>query len=350
MIHIRSILLSILSKLLSIRFSILFSILCSFLIAASVVGCSQPAKTVSKFEKVTVNQAFENLLYIALYVAKDAGFFKEQGLDVDIQTGGGDAQAFAALTSGKSEFAQGDPAFVAISHEKGWDGRVIGMVVNRAALWGVSLKPDIEPFSDPAGFRGMTVATFPEPNTSYVIQKQLAQRGKLRLGRDTRILQVVFGTEVATLKNGQADIAQMLEPNVSQLEKEGGKVVFSYPDVWGPIAFTGVMTSEEMIKSRPETVQKFANAYEKALVYVHDNADGTAEIAAKRFPSIAPDVIRGAIKRALASQVFPNHLAVDEQAWRKLLQIRIETGDLKRMPEVDLIDNSFAQKATGAGG
>lgn len=307
----------------------------------------EPARG-TKLEHVTVNQAFENLLYIGLYVAKDAGFFEREGLSVDIQTGGGDAQAFAALTSGRSEFAQGDPAFVAISHEKGWDGRVIGMVVNRAALWGVALKPEIKPFSDPRGFKGLSVATFPEPNTSYVIQKQLAQRAHLKLGKDTRILQVVFGTEVATLKNGQADIAQMLEPNVSTLEKEGGHVVFSYPEVWGPIAFTGVTTSAQILRERPQMVQKFANAYEKALVFVHNNFEGTVEIASKRFPNISKDVIRQALTRALNSKVFPDHLEVDEESWKKLLAIRIETGDLKKYPEQNLIENSFAERAKTA--
>jgi len=72
-----------------------------------------------------VNEAFEHLLYIGLYVAKDKGFFEQQGLDVKIETGGGDAQAFSALTSGSAQFAQGDPAFVAIANEKGWMGALL---------------------------------------------------------------------------------------------------------------------------------------------------------------------------------------------------------------------------------
>ena len=322
-----------------------------------LTGCSsqqhQASQTTDKTpanqtaaEKVVINQAFENLLYICLYVAKDGGFFKEEGLDVDIQTGGGDAQAFAALTSGKADFAQGDPAFVAISSEKGWNGKILGMVVDRAALWGVSLKKTIKPFSDPAGFRNLTVATFPEPNTSYVIQKQLDQRAHLILGKDTKILQMVYGTEAAALKNGQADIAQMLEPNVSLMEKEGASVVFSYPEVWGPIAFTGITASEKTVQEKPEMVQKFVNAYEKALHYVHTDLDGTADIAAKRFPNIPRPILKQALTRAMKAKVFPEHLTVDKTAWQKLLQIRIEIGDLKKMPDDrKLIDNSFAEKA-----
>lgn len=166
---------------------------------------------------VTVNQAFEHPLYIALYVAKDAGFFERQGLNVDIQTGGGDAQAFAALTSGNAQFAQGDPGFVAIAYESGWEGRVVAMAVDRVAIWGVTFDTSIQPFTDPANFKGKTVTTYPEPNTSYVVQKQLAQKAGLALGTDVKILQVPFGTEIATLQNKRADIAQTIEPNVSQV-------------------------------------------------------------------------------------------------------------------------------------
>lgn len=295
---------------------------------------------------VTVTQAFENLLYIGLYVAKDRGFFRENGLDIRIQTGGGDAQAFAALASGKADFAQGDPAFVAISREKGWNGKVVGMVVNRAALWGVTLRDDIKPFSDPVHFRDLTVATFPAPNTSYVIQQQLDQKAGLKVGKDTKILQVVFGTEGAALRNKQCDIAQMLEPNVSIMERDGARVVFSYPDVWGPIAFTGVMTSDRILKEDPELVQRFISAYEKALRYVNENHDGTVDVACKRFPGIAREILAQALRRSVSAHVIPEHISVDSQAWRKLLKIRLDTGDLKSLPADNLVlDNSFARKA-----
>ncbi|HEY9788734.1 MAG TPA: ABC transporter substrate-binding protein [Candidatus Obscuribacterales bacterium] len=294
-----------------------------------------------------INQAFENLLYIGLYVAKDGGFFEKEGLDVQIETGGGDAQAFSALTSGKAEFAQGDPAFVAIANEKGWDGRVVAAAVHRAAIWGVTFDKSIKPFSDPVGFKGRTVATFPEPNTSYVIQKNLDEKAGLILGRDTKILQVPYGTELATLSNRQADIAQTLEPNVSQVQTKGGRVVFSYADAWGPILFTGVMTSKQLIDEHPETIRKFVAGYEKALRYIHTNPDGTVELAAKRFPDIPKDIIRMALARSVKSGCVPAHTQIDPQSWKRVLEVRVQVGDLKRLPEKDLVDNQFAIAAAG---
>ncbi|NER26435.1 MAG: ABC transporter substrate-binding protein [Symploca sp. SIO1C4] len=307
-----------------------------------VLGCRPKTTTISK---VIVNQAFEHPLYIGLYVAQDAGFFKAEGLDVEIKTGGGDSQAFSALTSGAAQFAQGDPAFVALANEQGYQSRVIAMAVDRVAIWGVTFDNKIKPFVDPIGFKGKTITTYPEPNTSYVVQKQLSIQAGLKIGTDTKILQVPFGSELATLKDGRANVAQTIEPNVSQVVKEGGTVVFSYPDAYGPLAFTGVMVSKDFIDKNPETVQKFINAYEKALRYVHSNFEETVKIAQAKIPTVAPDIMKEALSRLIDSDSIPRTAKVDLKSWQKLLKIRIEVKDLKEMPKIDLIDNSFAEKA-----
>jgi len=306
-------------------------------------GCG---KKEDKLTKVTISQAFQHLLYIGLYVANDAGFFKEQGLEVNIETAGGDAQTFSALTSGSVQFCQGDPAFVAIANEKGWEGRVIVMAVDRVAIWGVTFDTTIAPFTDPIGFKGKIVATYPEPNTSYVVQKQLDQKAGLVLGKDTKILQVPFGTEISTLRNKRADIAQTIEPNVSQVEVQGGRVVFSYPEAYGPLAFTGLMTSKKLIDENPELVQKVVNAYEKAFNFIQTNFDSTVNIAKKELPNLDEQIIIKALHRLIDSGSIPKHAKINEESWKKLLQIRVDVGDLKSMPNINLIDNSFAEKTT----
>lgn len=274
--------------------------------------------------------------------------FEKEGLDVTIDTAGGDAQAFSALTSGKAQFAQGDPAFVAIANEKGWDGRVVAAAVNRAAIWGVTFDKNISPFVEPIGFKNRAVATFPEPNTSYVIQKDLDAKAHLELGKDTTIVQVPFGTELATLKDRRADIAQTLEPNVSYVQSQGGRVVFSYPDAWGPLLFTGVMTSKQLIDQQPDLVARFVRAYNKALLFINSDLEATVPLAQKRFPTVDKEVLRLALKRLVQSKCIPSTAHIDSDSWRKVLAIRVEVGDLKKLPAKVLIDNRFADEASAA--
>ncbi|HKO18802.1 MAG TPA: ABC transporter substrate-binding protein [Acidobacteriaceae bacterium] len=292
-------------------------------------------------QHVVINEAFEHLLYIGLYVASDAGFFAREGLDVTINTGGGDAQAFSALSSGAADFAQGDPAFVAIAHERGWDGRVVAMAVNRVAIWGITKDSTIKPFTDPRGFRGRRVSTYPRPNTSFVVQEALVRRAGLRIGQDTRIVEVPFGTEIAALERGDVDIAQTIEPNVTQFEVKGGHVVFSYPDAWGPLAFTGVMVSERTIRERPDMVRRFVHAYSAAYGFLREHPDSATVIAASHLKSLDHATIRRALQRLIDSQSLPPSVEVDSASWRKLLEARVQVGDLRRMPNVPLYDNQF---------
>ncbi len=324
--------------------SAVIKIIAALILVSGFTHCRCADKKEKK-TTVTISQAFQHLLYIGLYVSQEKGFFAEEGLDVKIETAGGDAQAFSALTSGNADFAQGDPAFVAIANEQGWGGKVVVMAVNRVAVWGLTFDQTIQPFTDPVGFKGHTVATYPNPNTSYVVQKQLALKAGLELGKDTKILEVEMGTELASLHSGQATIAQTIEPNVSAAELEGGKVVFSYPEAWGDFAFTGLMVSDRTIKEKPEMVQKVVNAYEKALRYIHTDLEGTLLVAKKYLPDLKEEVIRTALKRLISSGCIPEHTPINENSWRSLLQTRIDVGDLKQMPTANLIDNSFAEKA-----
>lgn len=298
----------------------------------------------SKRNDVVITQAFDNLLYLGLYVADEGGFFAKEGLSVRIETAGGDSQAFAALTSGKCDFAQGDPSFVAIAAEKGWDGRVIASVVNRAAIWGVTFNESMARIDSIQQLKGKTVAVFPNPNTSYVIQKQLTESAGMTFGEDIRIIQVPFGTELATLKNSQADVAQTLEPIVSEVELQGGKVVISYPDFYGPIAFSGLMVSQKTISKNPEMVRKMIRAYNHALSYIHEDVESAIEIAVKHFSDMDREVIASAVRRLVESGSIPSSTEVTKDAWEKLLKIRLEVGDIHRMPERKLYDNSFIAK------
>src|SRR5579864_2819825 len=93
--------------------------------------------------KIVINEAVRTLLYIPLYHAKEKGYFKEEGLSVDIVTGGTATSSFAAMMSGQAQFSQADPMYVPISREQGAKTRVVAQVVARIAVWGVALDPAI---------------------------------------------------------------------------------------------------------------------------------------------------------------------------------------------------------------
>lgn len=303
-------------------------------------------KPASDIKKITINQAAKTLLYLPLYVAIDKEYFGDS-LQVTVNTGGGDSQAFSALLSGNAQFAQGDPAFVAISHEKGVKARVIASVLNRASFWGVSLNPKDEVISNPQGFINKTVVTYPCPNTACLIQKELIKRANLKLDKNTKMIAATFGAEFGPVQTGAANMAVSIEPAVSQAVQNGGKVVFSYADLWGPFLLTGLMSTENYIRDNQKVVQTVVEAYEKSLRYIHSNPEGAIEVGKRQFPEVPTEVIRMAVLRMIKEGVFPAHAFVETDAWHNVLQLRVDMKDLQAMPAEDLRDNSFAEQALG---
>jgi NitT/TauT family transport system substrate-binding protein len=105
------------------------------------------------------------------------------------------------------------------------------------------------------------------------------------------------------------------------------------------------MTSQELIEKNPELVQKMVKAYEQAFQYIQNDFDGALQIAQKRLPTLKPEVTKMALKRLVDSGCIPKHAKVDPESWRKLLEIRVDVGDLKKLPTKELVDNRFAEKA-----
>lgn len=331
------------------RYGIAMAVL--VVLAAGIWVYRQSDKTrTNPVNKVVLDQAAKTLLYLPLYVAIDQGFLAKRGVEVSVVTAGGDSPAFAALASGQAQFAQGDPTFVAVSHERGGPGVVIASVLDRVAFWGITFNPKIQIFTDPAEFRNRTVVTFPAPNTSYVVQQGLVQRAGLKLGDNTKILQAAFGTELGPVQNGMADIAMSIEPTVSQAEAQGGRVVFSDADAWGPFLLTGLMTTEDFIKIKPAVVQAFVDAYEEAFRAIHSDRETVVATAVKYFPEVKADVVRTAVKRLTDSKVFPDHARVDVASWKAALELRVKVGDLRSAGQDELVNNSFAEKAAAPAG
>ena len=301
---------------------------------------SQQTSEEQKLEKVKVAQFAEFFLYMPVYLADGKGFFKDQGLSVDIVSTGGDDKTFAAVISGGVQFGIADPMFVAIARSKGQPGKVIASIVNGVPFWGVTKNPNVPEIKDPKQLEGFTVATFPSPSTAFTLQSEMFKKA----GLPPKIRQAGFGTLLALLEVGEADIVLELEPNVSTAVKGGARVVYSMADMYGDFAITGVTTSEELIAKRPDLVQKFVNAIQQAESYAHSDPEGVVVFAVNRFPNLNPVIVEQALKRVLDSNTFPRYTQISKEAWQKANQLRVHAGDLPTIDE-GALDNTFAQKA-----
>jgi NitT/TauT family transport system substrate-binding protein len=91
-------------------------------LAAAPQIVSRRALGAGPMRTIRFSEAVHNLGYIDLYVARDKGFFQDQGIELQLSAAGGDTQAFASVLGKSAEFGCGDSTLAEISLEKGGPG------------------------------------------------------------------------------------------------------------------------------------------------------------------------------------------------------------------------------------
>ncbi|MEN3752916.1 ABC transporter substrate-binding protein [Mangrovibacter yixingensis] len=301
---------------------------------------------------VRINQAFQSLLYLPLYIAQDKGFFKQQGVDVKISTGGGGAQSWAAVIGGSADFSIQDPVFVPKTRENGGDGVVVAGVQNAPTIFvfgkdGTSLQQNL------AYLSGKRVVTSPEPDTTWAFMSYLIKQQKLK---DVKLVHVAIGNEIPAVAAGRADYALAAEPQVTMAEQQNGLHVvysFSADKSWYPFAFSSLTTTRQYIQKHPKAAQAVVTAFEQASRYIYSHPDDAVTIAHHYFPALPVDLVKKAVQREIDAKGYPENVLVTQKAWDNNMNIALYAKNIKAYPSEatsykNNVDTTLATKAKQA--
>lgn len=309
--------------------------------AAALLAGGSLARAQEK--KVVLSQAFQSMLYLPVYIAQDAGFFKKHGLEVSKQTAGAPSTALSAVLSGSADFSLHGPEWTAIAASKGAPVNVIANVVNGAAVW-IATAPGYK-FTSIKDLKGETVVTGTMPTTSTSLFLKLLKENGMDAD-SVKMMQVQLGSEIGPLVAGQAKIAVMYEPGLDQAVARGMKVVLGFPKLYGPYAFSAITAKKDV---DPDTAQRFVSALQDALVYMQSNQKAVLEIAKKEFPTLDPIVVEAATNRMLAEGVYPKSVEISAAALEVSMATQIALGNLQTQPVyADFISQKFIRAAVAA--
>ncbi|PIP00076.1 ABC transporter substrate-binding protein [Pleomorphomonas carboxyditropha] len=281
--------------------------------------------------EVRINQAFQSLLYLPLYVAQEKGYFADEGLKVTISTGGGGAQSWAAVIGGSADFSIQDPVFVPKTRENGGDGVVVAAIQNAPTVFIIG--KDGTPLQDNlAHLSGKRVIVSPQPDTTWAFMSYLVKQQTLE---NVKLVNVSIGNEVPAIVSDRADYALAVEPQVTQSIRQNGLssvYSFSANKDWFPFAFSSLTTTKDYISKNPEVAQGVITAFEMASRYIYKDFDGTVEIAAKYFPNLPKEIVAEAVKREIDAKGYPENVLVTKTSWDNNLNIALYAKNVKAYP------------------
>ncbi|TYC52461.1 ABC transporter substrate-binding protein [Rhodobacterales bacterium] len=294
-----------------------------------------------------ISEAIHLGLYMPVYVAIDKGLFQDQGLGTDLKSAGGIAQPVSALLSGAADFAVTGTGMSINATVEGAQMVNVAKIAGQISVWILARKGTS--FNGPEDFAGKTIATLKFPSNTFTTPTYAMKLAGLDPEKDVKFLQLPFGAQLQAVADGRADFATVFEWDASigatQFDLD---VVYSLGEALGPAVFSSTFVTRDFIEKSPETVQLYCNAIAAAEKLLHEDESVFVDVATKQFPQVDPAVIAAAHSRFFGSvPLVPRNPIISEDEWNTLVAHEDGAGTLRaNLPFADMVDNSFAVKAT----
>jgi NitT/TauT family transport system substrate-binding protein len=252
-------------------------IICSVLLVLTVAACgkeqsSGSTKKSSEPLKVTLPTWTG---YGPLFLAKEKGFFEENGIEVELSIVEGLAERKQALASGKIDgMATALDVQVSLAAAN-IPVSVVWILDDSFGGDGILVKNEINSIQD---LKGKTMA-FEVGSTSHMLALTALQQGGLTES-DVEVIQMSAGDAGAAFAAGKVDAAVTWEPWLSKGSEANGKVLLSTKDLPGIIVDT-ISFKEDVIKNRPEDIKAFVKAMGQAMDFWKENKEEADKIMAK---------------------------------------------------------------------
>jgi NitT/TauT family transport system substrate-binding protein len=255
----------------------------------SLKASQVPAQTTMKKVRVSIPGA--NVTYLPFYAAKDKGYYKEDGIDIEFILMPASLASTAVLT-GDIDYNGAVTGVVAAAVR----GQPIKAVIftMRSPVQGLMAKPDIK---DLQQLKGRKIGVSSPGSTTDLSTRHILRRQGFEFGRDYSI--VYIATEpgrLAALETGVLDAAMLSVPeNIIARQKGFNELALSADFIEFPQ--NGFGASNKKIKENPEEISRMVRATLRGLVFVSDNKnkDACLDIIVKNW---------GIKSRAMASEMY----------------------------------------------
>lgn len=307
------------------------------LVAVLILLVSLVAKAESRVVNLAAPAA--SLSQIPFYVAQERGFFKDEGLDVNLIVMGAPVANLALI--GQNVDFSSVPTAALSAMLRGAPLRVIFNAFYRPLVWLYS-KADIRLVKELKGKRVGVAGIGSGPD--HLLRELLRQNG-MDPGRDVTILGLGVPSNLYTaLSTGNIDASVFVIPwNFTAGDAGFFELVsFVHQDT---VQFQGsVVVRDELMRTDPQVVEKFVRGTIKGLLYSRANRSGTIAILARNLKvdeKTAPKIYD------IGKSAMTVDGSVNESAQKKALDFVARVQGLKDPGPVEkFFDFSLARKVS----
>ena len=282
---------------------------------------------------VRANYAAISGAFAPLWIAADKNLFSKYGLNVDLRYIA-PATATQALIGKNLDIINPGGEIV----EAGLNGEpvvYVAGIMNRAVM-SLYAKPEIASLAD---LKGRVLAvTVPGATTDFAA-RVLLQQARLSPGKDVKLIYLKGMVEILTgINQGNADAGIFTSPTTLKAQHAGLKELVNVTEQNIPMIHAALATTKEYIKTRPDNVRRFLQAYLEGIKIARTDAEYAKQIIGKYTKTTDADDLDNSYQTFLpAWEKLP---LVPAAAVQTMLNFATHPGAKTAKPET-FIDNSI---------
>ena len=315
-------------------------IACTIVVALAAQG--QPtysAEKIAKLSTVRIGYVSRSILDMPFIIARDRGYFREEGLEPELIFMKA-AQTIPAMLAGGIDFgtATGTAVAAAVS---GVDVRVVFALTD---------KPSFDLLSHPSistlqQMRGKKLGITAFGALAEILARQIFLANKLPPEQVTFLPLGTSDVLYIALKAGTIDATMLQIPQTFLAQDEGFKKLASGADVYRAVQ-GGLTTTKATTSERPELVTKMIRATQKGIRLIRSDKKYAIEFIKGPYLDLGKDRDRFADRiYDAALQYYVASGAVDEKLQREMITVAAQRIKPKELPPPERVfDFSFAQK------
>jgi NitT/TauT family transport system substrate-binding protein len=268
-------------------------------------------------------------------VAKQLGYYAQEGLDVAIQPGGPNIDGVAIVASGRyecGEVASSPSLMLAVSQDIPVKCFATGLQQHPYTFFSLKKKP----VHAPRDMVGKKIGI--QPTGVVLLRALLAKNGI----PDNAVEIVPIGADMSPLLTGQVDVVTGWQTNVTALSVLGpDRVDLRLWDADVRLYALPYYATVKTLQAHGEMLQKFLRATARGYAYANANRDHAADLLVKEYPNLVRADEKVGID-AMMKYAFNDNTrangwgAMDPAVWQDQISLYSQLGQFtKRTPKLD---------------
>ena len=268
----------------------------AFLIAAATLAAMTPvsAQTAAPTETVRIAAGGRaQVNFIPLTLADRLGYFKAEGLNVEVFDYSAGSRSVEALVAGNVDLVTGAYEHTLLMQHRGVQIQAVVLLARTYGLVIALSKERAAKYRSPQDLKGLRIGVSAPGSTTALILEVFLRKAGMTLDDVSVIAVGQSSAAVAAMKYGKLDGIVNPDPVITKLVNDGDAVPIvdtrteqGAKDLHGGyLASSAILTTPEFIARRPAAAQAFASAMVRTLIWLRTASveDIMAQLPAEYF-------------------------------------------------------------------